>query len=58
LRAALLAQAQVPVGPHGLMLRATEGANTRTWSKEFLQKQVNIWDAAERQILQSCERCP
>jgi len=36
----------VDVPPHGLMLRAIEGSNTRTWSKEFLQKQLDIWDAA------------
>src|ERR1700730_2779222 len=37
----------VDVPPHGLMLRAIEGSNTRTWSKEFLQKQLDIWDAAK-----------
>ena len=34
------------VPPHGLMLRAIDGSNTRTWSKEFLQKQRDIWNAA------------
>jgi hypothetical protein len=28
----------------GVMLEAIEGANTRTWSKEFLQKQMDILD--------------
>ena len=36
----------VDVPPHGLMLRAIDGSNTRTWSKEFLQKQLDIWNAA------------
>jgi hypothetical protein len=36
----------VDVPPHGLMLRAIDGSNTRTWSKEFLQKQRDIWNAA------------
>jgi hypothetical protein len=36
----------VDVPPHGLMLRAIDRSNTRTWSKEFLQKQLDIWDAA------------
>jgi hypothetical protein len=36
----------VDVPQHGLMLRAIDGSNTRTWSKEFLQKQLDIWNAA------------
>jgi hypothetical protein len=33
---------------HGLGLEAIDGSNTRTWSREFLQKQMDIWDAATR----------
>jgi hypothetical protein len=36
----------VDVPPHGIMLRAIDGSNPRTWSKEFLQKQLDIWKAA------------
>ncbi|TYL84514.1 hypothetical protein FXB40_44760 [Bradyrhizobium rifense] len=36
----------VDVPPHGLMLSARDGSNPRTWSKEFLQKQLDIWNAA------------
>jgi hypothetical protein len=36
----------VDVPPHGLMLSAIDGSNTRTWSKAFLQKQLDIWNAA------------
>ena len=36
----------IDIPPHGLMLRAIDGSNTRTWSKEFLQKQLDIWNAA------------
>jgi len=32
----------------GLMLKAIEGSNFRTWSKEFEQKQMDIWNAARR----------
>jgi hypothetical protein len=32
----------------GLGLEAIDGSNTRTWSREFLQKQMDIWDAARR----------
>jgi hypothetical protein len=32
----------------GLELEAIQGSNTRTWSKEFLRKQMDIWDAARR----------
>jgi hypothetical protein len=32
----------------GVMLKAIEGANMRAWSKEFLQKQMDIGDAAKR----------
>jgi hypothetical protein len=31
----------------GVMLEAIEGANMRAWSKEFLQKQMDIWDTAK-----------
>ncbi len=31
----------------GVMLKAIEGANMRAWSKEFLQKQTDIWDTAK-----------
>jgi hypothetical protein len=31
----------------GIMLEAIEGANMRAWSKEFLQKQTDIWDTAK-----------
>jgi hypothetical protein len=37
----------VDVPPHGSMLRAIAGSNTRTWSKEFLQKQEDIWHTAK-----------
>jgi hypothetical protein len=36
----------VDVPPHGLMLGAIAGSNPRTWSKEFLQKQGDIWHTA------------
>jgi hypothetical protein len=36
----------VDVPPHGLMLSAIDGSNIRTWSKEFRQKQLDIWNAA------------
>jgi hypothetical protein len=32
----------------GLMLEAIEGANMRNWSKEFRQRQEDIWDAVRR----------
>ena len=32
----------------GLMLKAIEGSNFRKWSKEFEQKQMDIWNAARR----------
>lgn len=32
----------------GLMLKAIEGSKFRTWSKEFEQKQMDIWNAARR----------
>jgi hypothetical protein len=31
----------------GVMLEAIEGANTRAWSKEFLQKQMDVLDTAK-----------
>jgi hypothetical protein len=31
----------------GVMLKAIEAANMRAWSKEFLQKQNDIWDTAK-----------
>jgi hypothetical protein len=33
---------------HGLMLKAIEGANMRSWSKEFRQRQEDIWDRRRR----------
>jgi hypothetical protein len=32
----------------GLGIEALDGSNTRTWSRAFLQKQMDIWDAAPR----------
>jgi hypothetical protein len=31
----------------GLGLEAIDGSKTRAWSREFLQKQMDIWDAAD-----------
>lgn len=31
----------------GVMLEAIEGANMRAWSREFSQKQINIWNTAK-----------
>jgi hypothetical protein len=31
----------------GVMLEAVEGDNMRVWSKEFWQKQTDIWDSAK-----------
>lgn len=33
--------------PRGVMLEAVQRANMRAWSKEFLQKQTDIWDTAK-----------